>query len=57
MTKVFCRVSMFRFGVKRFEEDINSYLTDGWEIEYFSVEKTGLLRFLCLAILKKKCCD
>jgi hypothetical protein len=57
MKKVFCRLTLFRFGMKRFERDVNAYLQLGWEIELFEVKKVGLFRFLCLAIIKSKKSD
>lgn len=60
MQKLICTTSLFRFGVKKFQRDVNYWLEQGWTIDEFEVTKQGL-RFLCVATLYKdevcgECC-
>ncbi len=50
--KLITQVALFRFGVKRFEREVNSHLEEGFSLDKISIEKKGL-RFLCWALLKK----
>ena len=47
------RVVLTRFGVRRFEREVNGLLFSGkWELADVSVKKRGL-RIVCVAVLKE----
>lgn len=48
MQKIITQVAIFRCGVKKFENEVNQHIQDGWHLEGYSIEKKGL-RFLCHA--------
>jgi hypothetical protein len=58
-TRVLIRLCLFRFGVRRFERDVNALLEQGWKFTpygFASVEPIGFfyLRLLCRATLEKE---
>lgn len=44
------QVGLFRFGLKKFEDQVNSYLHHGWYVEEINIKK-GLFRYFCEALL------
>jgi len=53
MEKYLIRVLFFRFGVARFERDLNSLADRGWRIKEFCVAKAGFFRLVMTAWLTK----
>ena len=53
MNKIIVRLSLFRFGINKFEHDVNALLDKGWKLDEFGVSKVGLFRFLCIAKLSR----
>jgi hypothetical protein len=54
MQKLITHVALFRFGVNKFTEEVNSYLAIGWSIVDIQIKKEGLLRIVCYALLMKE---
>lgn len=54
MEKLITHVSLFRFGVRQFTDEVNAYLKDGWSITILSIGKVGWFRVLCYALLIKE---
>jgi hypothetical protein len=52
MQKLVTKVALFRRGVRKFTEEVNLLLEDGWRIANISIEKRGL-RIICCALLEK----
>jgi len=53
MQKLIFKVIFFRIGIKRFEEEVSKNLEDGWKINQLSIEKLGVFRIVCFALLEK----
>ena len=53
MEKVVVRMSFLRFGVNRFEKEVNDLLGQGWHIDALEVHRL-LFRVLLLARLSKE---
>jgi len=51
MNKIIIQIALFRRGVKKFEKEVNSLLSQNYKLKSISVEKRGF-RFVCLAILE-----
>ena len=56
--KVIATLTVFRFGLKKWEEEVNSWLDQGWGVAEWKVEHR-LLRTVAVAVLVKEsgCCD
>ena len=53
MQKLIVKVILFKSGIKRFEEEVNKNLEEGWRINQLSAEKLGIFRIVCFALLEK----
>jgi hypothetical protein len=50
--KVIYKVGLFRFGLRKFQNEVNCALCHGWKIEHIEVKKC-LFRYFCEAVLFK----
>jgi len=53
MYKYLFQLTLFRFGVKKFQNELNEHLEDGWQVEKFEIHRVGFFRVLLFANLHK----
>lgn len=52
MQRLITKICLFKKGLEEFEDEVNTFLRDGWEVVTVDVQKYGL-RTICCALVSK----
>lgn len=52
--RILCRVGMFKPAARKFEQDLNAYLADGWQVDgEVELYPLGFFRYVLMATVEK----